>query len=146
MQGALRGECAWTAMKGPTLTKAPLSVTLASIFLVLNALIWLAFGVIITGGLHPAMPDTGLVRWGMGGLSLLAGGVLIGLWVLLRKRSAPAYYLTVAALVAFALVTVFDDFGLSDLIVELVVLIPLALLLKDRRWYLGAGAGEPRLD
>jgi hypothetical protein len=44
-------------------------------------------------------------------------------------------------LAVIILASLFDDFGLADLLFVLVTLLPLALLLKDRAWYV-----RPSLD
>jgi hypothetical protein len=58
---------------------------------------------------------------------------------------AASAFLAASTLVAFAGLlkrrSRFDDFGLADLLFVLVSLLPLALLLKDRSWYV-----RPSLD
>jgi predicted membrane channel-forming protein YqfA (hemolysin III family) len=60
----------------------------------------------------------------------------MGLWVFLRRRSSLAYYLTLGLLSVISLLTLTDDFGLSDLIVLIITIAPFVLLIKDRGWYL----------
>jgi lysylphosphatidylglycerol synthetase-like protein (DUF2156 family) len=116
--------------------KFPITVRLTQFFILLNALVWLVFGVIVALGLHPALPAEGLYRWGMALISFLAAAVLIVLFLLLRRRWKPAWYLAVTALAVSALLTFFDDFGWIDLAVLAVMIVPLVLMILDRKWYL----------
>jgi peptidoglycan/LPS O-acetylase OafA/YrhL len=118
------------------MTKTPASVFATFIFLLLNALVWLAFAIIVATGLHPSIPQDNLVKWTMVILAFLVAGVLSILCFFLRKRSKVAYYLTLALLLVISLLTVFDEFGLSDLIYLIIAVVPLVLLIKDRAWYL----------
>jgi hypothetical protein len=118
------------------MTKMPASVSAALVLLLLNALVWLAFAVIVAAGVHPSIPGGDQVRWTMAILSLLTAGVLSGLCVFLRKRNRVAYYLTLGLLLVTSFLTVTDQFGLSDLIVLAIMVVPLGLLIKDRAWYL----------
>jgi hypothetical protein len=116
----------------------PLSVSATLTSVSATALVWLALGVIIAVGAHPAIPDVPQVRTSMALGSLAAGAVLVFLVVLLWRRVRLAYSLTLAALIASSLAVFFDDVGWADLIVLALSLIPLLLLIKDRAWYLGA--------
>lgn len=118
----------------------PISVRITQVLLLIEALMWLVFGVIILLGLHPALPEGGLYRWGIGGISILAAVVLVVLARLLRKRVRPAWYLTMLALFATFLVILFDNVGWVDLAVMAAVFLPMILLLIDRDWYLGRKA------
>ena len=118
----------------------PISVRITQVLLLIEALMWLVFGVIILLGLHPALPEGGLYRWGIGGISILAAVVLVVLARLLRKRVRPAWYLTMLALFATFLVILFDNVGWVDLAVMAAVFLPMILLLIDRKWYLGRKA------
>ena len=123
--------------------KTPATVSTALVFLLLNALIWLAFSIIVATGVHPSMPEDDQLRWIMVILAFLTGGVLIILWVFLRRHSKVSYYLALALLSMLSLLTVGDDFGLSDLIYLIIALVPLVLLIKDRAWY---NQREPHLQ
>jgi hypothetical protein len=124
------------------MTKTPISISVTLILLLLNAFIWLAFAIIVAAGLHPAIPDVRLVKWGMAILSLLTSGTLIGLSVFLRGRRRLAYYLALGLLVTISLLTLTDDFGLPDLIVLILTVAPLVLLIKDRTWYIEQYSGS----
>ena len=118
------------------MTQRPLSVVATLLLILLSALIWLALGILIASGVHPAVPDDPAVRFGLFCGSLAAAGTLIGLAILLAKRIRRAYHLGLAALSLNALAIIFDDIGWADLIVFIINLIPLSLLIKDRSWYL----------
>lgn len=119
----------------------PLSVSITLIFVLLDALVWLVFGLIIALHAHPALPDDPLIRWGMSLLSIGAAGILLGLFFFLGRRIRLAWFVALGFLAITALLTIFDDFGLSDLVVVVINLIPLFLLVKDRAWYL---PGKPQ--
>jgi predicted membrane channel-forming protein YqfA (hemolysin III family) len=76
-------------------------------------------------------------------LALLTTGLLMGLWLFLRRRSRLAYYLALGLLAVISLLTITDEFGLSDLIVLIITVAPLMLLIKDRAWYLQRAPGSP---
>lgn len=116
--------------------KHPLQIRIIYIFMLLNALVWLALGVIVLADLHPAIPDGAAIRRTMGGLLMTAGILMLALAVLLRRRKRIAYWLTLALLAPIIVVTIMDQFGLSDLTVVLMHLLPFALLLKNRDWFL----------
>ncbi len=118
------------------MTKKPATVSVALLLLLLNALVWLAFAIIVASGAHPSMHVGDQVRWIMAILALLVAGVLLGLCIFIRRNNRIAYYLTLALLLVTSFLTITDQFGLSDLIVLAVMVIPLGLLIKDRAWYL----------
>ena len=118
------------------MTHRPLSVSAALIFLLLNALVWFVFGVIVAASAHPALPDLPLLKGVMAFLALAIAVILLGLFVFLGKRNRTAYFLALGLLIAITLLTIFDDFGLVDLIVLIINIAPIILLIKDRAWYL----------
>jgi len=118
------------------MTQAPRSFSAAVILVLVNALIWLGFAIIVTTGLHPAIPDSGLVRGVMGILAFLTSGALLILSILLRRRNTIAFYITLALLLIISVFTVTDEFGIYDLIVLIITLIPLVLIIKNRTWCL----------
>ena len=77
------------------------------------------------------------MKWIMAALALASVVTLIVLTLLLFKRYHPAYYGAFAFLALIALLTITDEFGLPDLFMLVITLGALALLIKDRRWYLG---------
>ncbi|MFZ6019780.1 MAG: hypothetical protein ACOYXO_09230 [Chloroflexota bacterium] len=123
------------------MNNCPPSVFAALIFILLNAFIWLTLGIIIVFDGHPALPDEPLIKGIMAYLFLAAAGILLGLFVLLGKRRRIAYFLVVGFLITTSLWLVFDDFGVVDLVVLAINLVPIPLLIKDRDWYLQARSG-----
>jgi lysylphosphatidylglycerol synthetase-like protein (DUF2156 family) len=118
------------------MTNRPLSVSVASFFILLNALIWLTLGVIIAAKAHPAIPVAPLIKGIMAFPSLATAGLLLGLFIFLGKRSRLAYFLALGLLMATSLLTIFDEFGLVDLVILTINIIPIILLIKDRAWFL----------
>ena len=114
----------------------PLSVSVASIFILLNALVWLAFGVIIAANAHPALPNLPLLKGVMAFLSFATAGILLGVFIFLGKRSRIAYFIALGLFVATSLLTIFDQFGLADIVILAINIVPIILLIKDRAWYL----------
>ena len=126
--------------------RRPLSVSATLTFIILNALVWLALGVTIVLHVHPALPDNPLIRGIMAFLSFGAAGILLGLLIFLGKRSRIAWFITLGFLAITCLLTLFDQFGLSDLVVLVIIIIPIFLLVKDRAWYLqGKPVAPPRV-
>jgi lysylphosphatidylglycerol synthetase-like protein (DUF2156 family) len=116
-------------------TSRPLSVIVTSVFILGNMLIWLGLGVIIAAQLHPALNVPASMHWIMAFLSVALTGILLGLYIFLYKGNRAAYYFTLAFFAFTAVLTIFDDVGLSDLVVLVINLIPLILLIKDRAFY-----------
>ena len=129
-----------TSLAEVDVSKRPATVTACLILMFLSAFTWLALGMIIAADLHPAIPDSPAVKAGMASGSIAAAGTLAGLAILLARRMAHAYYLSLAALSVSTLAILFDDVGWVDLIVMGLNLVPLFLLMKDRAWYLHRGA------
>ena len=111
------------------------SFTFTLIFILLIASFWLGFAVIVATGLHPALPDSQLYQWTMAGLSFLTAAFLFFQYFLLRAKNKVAYYLTITFLTFLAILTILDDVGVIDLLVILVTILPVVILLKDRKWY-----------
>ena len=114
----------------------PLSVTIALGFILINSLVWLLFGAIIALSAHPALPAEPLAKGIMASLSIAIAGFLLTMFFFIQKHNRLAYFLTLACFIVSSLLSIFDDFGLADLVVLAVNLIPILLLLKDRIWYL----------
>jgi hypothetical protein len=123
--------------------KRPHTVTACLILMLLGALTWLALGIIIATGIHPAIPDSPAVKAGMASGSIAAAGTLAGLVILLARQFRHAYYLSLAALSLSALVILFDDIGWVDMTALILNLVPLFLLIRDRAWYLQREAHTP---
>jgi len=123
------------------MTNRPSTVPTTRLLVLLNAVLWLLFGIITAAGVHPSFREPSLLRWAMAASAFLAASTLVAFAGLLKRRSRFGYLLTVVLLAVMILASLFDDFGLADLLFVLVSLLPLALLLKDRSWYV-----RPSLD
>jgi hypothetical protein len=126
---------------GRDLMKRPLSAKIILLFMLESCLAWFILGILIILNAHPALPDQPVILGVMAFLSLAAACVFLVLSLLIYRRNQTGYYLSLAALLLTALLIFLDDFGLADLIVLMVVLIPVGLLIKDRAWYLRAANG-----
>jgi hypothetical protein len=113
----------------------PFSVTVTSIVIVLNALIWLVLGIIIAVNAHPALPVPLELKAILAVLSIFMAGILTGLFVFLLKGNRVAYYLIIAFFFVVSILTIFDDVGVSDIIVLVLNILPIIILIKDRNWY-----------
>ncbi|MBN2676936.1 MAG: hypothetical protein JXR32_02605 [Anaerolineaceae bacterium] len=116
--------------------KRPLAFTIALGFILLNAVIWLAFAVVWLFGGYPYISVSPEIMRMMGVLAAITGVMLIILVTLLRKRNKLAYYLSLAALAIVFLLTIFDEVGFADLVYLAIALTPFVLLLISRKWYL----------
>jgi len=116
----------------------PRSVSAALALILLNVLIWFAFGIIVAANVHPALPTSSLIKGVMAFLAFATAGILLILLALLFRQNRVAYFLTLGLLVAISILTIFDDFGLADFVVLIINIAPIILLIKDRAWYLQA--------
>lgn len=124
--------------------RLPGSVALTLLLILLDALIWLVFGLAVAAGAIPSIPAEGGLRWVAVLLALAGAAALAGIAFFLRRHSRPAYFLALGLLVMIAVLALADQVGLLDLAALLVNLVPLGLLLKDRAWYLGRKPGRPQ--
>lgn len=122
--------------KESLMEKTPISVKITSAFLILNAAIWLGFGIAVFARLHPALPDNPMWVAIMGVLALAAAVVFVLMNIFLLKRWKPAFSFSLFFLFVVVLLTFADDFGTLDLIYAAVVLVPAILIIVDRKWYL----------
>lgn len=111
------------------------SFTFTLKFILVIAIFWLGFSIIIATGLHPALPDSQPYQWTMAGLSFLTAAFLFFQFFLLRAKNKVAFYITITFLTFLTILTILDDVGVVDLLVILVTILPVVLLLKDRKWY-----------
>lgn len=118
------------------MTPRPLTVKINLVVILVNALIWLALGIIIAIDTHPGLPDMPEMKGILAILSILIAGILLVLTFFLFKQITIAFYLTLAFFGISAFLTIFDDVGLADLGFVVICLIPVVLLIKDRAWYL----------
>ncbi|GAB4478643.1 MAG: hypothetical protein Kow0088_18670 [Anaerolineales bacterium] len=117
-------------------SERPISVTSVYVFNAINALIWFGFGLILLADLHPALPDSTLLKGIMASLSFGMSGLILLLWMFLIRKNRIAYFLILGLYIGNSLLTIFDDFGLADFIVLLLNVLPAILLVKDRAWHL----------
>ena len=118
------------------MTTPPSSITATRSLLAVLAFLWLAFGITVAVNAHPSYKDAALVRWTMATMASGAAMVLAVLASQLKRRSRLSYWLTVALLTLMIFVGLFDEFGLADFVYLVLTVIPLALLIRDRNWYL----------
>ena len=118
------------------MTKRPFSVTVTLILILLDALFWLVFGGIVVANAHPGLPDLPYIKEIMAFLAFATAGALLVLFFLLGKQYRIAWFLALALLGIIALLTIFDQFGMSDLFVLIINIVPVILLIKDRAWYI----------
>jgi len=118
--------------------RRPRSVTITLGMILLGAVIWLVFGILLALNAHPAFPDDVTARSGMAVLSVAAACAILVLLYLLRRRRPLAYFVMLGILAAASLAVFLDDVGLVDLVFLGITLIPLGLLLRDRAWYTSA--------
>jgi hypothetical protein len=114
----------------------PVTVTINLVFILLNALIWLILAISIAANLTPGLAVPLAMKVGMAIISTAMGCVLLVLTYFLFKHNLKAFYLILAFFVFTSILVIFDDVGLSDIIVLIISLIPVVLLIKDRAWYL----------
>jgi lysylphosphatidylglycerol synthetase-like protein (DUF2156 family) len=119
--------------------RRPISVTASMLLVLLNALVWLVFAVIVGLDLHPRLPDSYVLRWIMGILAFGCATVMIARVVLLENRVRIAYSATLGLLALLAVLTVADDVGWADGLYLVLVMTPLMLLIKDQSWYTKSG-------
>jgi hypothetical protein len=122
-------------MMNETQTPPP-SAAITHGLILLGALIWFLFGILLALNAHPGFPNDPLTRNVMAAMSLVGGFVVLVLLVLLRQRRRLAYFGMLAALTASALALFFDEIGPVDFLFLAITIIPIGLLIRDRPWYL----------
>jgi hypothetical protein len=120
----------------------PRSFSVALVLVLLNALLWLTFGILVATDIHPALPISPLLKGIMAVLAFVTAGILLILLLLLTKQNRIAYFFTVGMQIVISLVTIFDDFGWADFIFIVISLAPIVLLVKDRAWYFRTTSGS----
>ena len=120
----------------------PTILRLARALILLDGVLWLAFASIIAAGVHPSYPRGSDFLWPMAAGGLLGAIVMLGIARLLRNPSRLAYWASVAVLAGMLLAGLFDQVGLADVAFMSLTLVPLALLVKERAWYLRSELSE----
>lgn len=118
----------------PQKAKRP-TVKITFYFLLADSILWLAYAVVIAAGRHPALPEIPRLRWLIPLLALAGSAALTGFYLLARRFGGIGYYPLLALLVLISILTITDEFGLVDLNVLILHLVPLVLLVMDRSWY-----------
>jgi len=101
--------------------------------LLVQAGLWLAFGLITAVGAHPSYRAPGPWRWGMAAGSLLVAVVILALTALLRRQHRPAFWLLTALLGLLFVGGWLDQLGPLDAVYLALTALTIVLLLKDRR-------------
>jgi len=117
-------------------TNRPVTVTINLVVILVNALIWFILAISIAANAIPGLAGPSAMKVGLAIVSIAMGGVLLVLTFFLFKHSLKAFYLILAFFVFTSILVIFDDIGLTDIIVLSISLIPIILLIKDRAWYL----------
>jgi uncharacterized membrane protein len=118
------------------MTNDPIPVRFARVLLVVDALLWLAFAGLTAAGAHPSYGGMSIYRWPVTFLALVIAALLGGLSAYLGKPSPTGYWLTIGFLAAMIVASLFDQFGLADLVFVVLTALPLVLLVMSRAWYL----------
>jgi len=116
--------------------RQPWTVRITFVSFLVIAALWLLFSLFVVLGGNVSYFHIGAFRWIMAGLTFLASILLAALGYLLRRRFKPAWYFSVLLLAAMILAGFMDELGLIDYAFIVLVMIPLALLIKDRKWFL----------
>ena len=122
--------------RSTNLAKRPITVAVTLFLLLILALLWLAFSLLFALGGNISYYQVTAFKWLISALAFLASLMLVGLCYFLRKRSKFAWYGMVLILSAMTLAGFLDQLGLIDILSILLTVFPLALLIKDRKWYL----------
>jgi hypothetical protein len=120
----------------------PTTVSITLLLLALDALMWFSFGVAVAAGCIASIAAPG-IRWVMAGLAWASAAALAALAFLLGRRVRLAFHAAVLLLAVITVLSVTDQVGLLDLAALALSAIPLALLIKDRSWYLRPGEARP---
>ena len=111
------------------------SVNLTILFLLLNSILWVAFGLYIALGFHPAIPDNEWIKWTMVVLSMVCGILFAGSIYSLLGHNRYAFYFICVQLCAILVLTITDQVGISDLIVFIFTFATLIFLIANRKWF-----------
>lgn len=104
-------------------------------FLLADSILWLAYAVVVAAGWHPALPESPLLRWLIPLLALAASAGLTGFYLLAKRFGSIGYFPLLALLILISFLTITDEFGMVDLNILILHLVPLVLLIIDRSFY-----------
>jgi hypothetical protein len=119
------------------MTRRPITVTVNFVLILVNLIIWLGLGIIIAVNAYPALSIPPILKGIMAAMSMGMAGILLILFIFLVRGSHKGFYFTLAFFGVTALLTIFDDVGVSDIVVLIMNIIPIILMILDRKWYLG---------
>ena len=114
----------------------PKSVSTTTIFIILNAVFWLAYTVITAFGKTYLTTVPIMVKSIIIILAFGSSAILVCIAIFIKRRNRFAFYFGLLMLTIIAVLSITDEFGWLDFFSLLISLIPLVLLLKDRNWYL----------
>ncbi len=114
----------------------PGSVSLTLALILVNTTFWLIMGFVFS--FKPTSMPEGM-KWIIVLLAIGSSVILAIIAYMLNKHNRLAFIAGLAFLAVIAFLSITDEFGWLDLVSLLISLIPLGLLLKDRRWYLSPG-------
>ncbi|MCB8968339.1 MAG: hypothetical protein H6660_15765 [Ardenticatenaceae bacterium] len=115
---------------------SPKSVSVTTVFIILNAVFWLAYTVITAFGGTYLTTVSAMVKSIIVILAFGSSTILVGIAIFVRRRNRFAFYFGLLMLTIIAVLSITDEFGWLDFFSLLISLIPLVLLLKARNWYL----------
>jgi len=118
----------------------PITVTITVFLILIIALFWLAFSFYMALGGNISYAQMDSFKWIMSAVSFAAALVLVGLCFFLRRRAKLAWYFSICILTAMTLAGFFDQIGLINILFILLNASPVALLIKDRKWYFSGTA------
>ncbi|OGO72726.1 MAG: hypothetical protein A3K45_02795 [Chloroflexi bacterium RIFOXYC12_FULL_59_14] len=105
------------------------AVQITRIFFYLLAALWLAVGI---GYL--ARSDGSTMYWIMAGLMFASIFVFIALGANITRK--PVYWVGVIFLAICIVLTIFDQFGLADLVALILFIVPLVIMLAKRKEFI----------
>jgi|GEM_PF-2480146 len=119
------------------LSKHPKSVDLTILFLLVNSILWVTFGLYIALGFHPAIPDNEWIKWTMVVLSIVCGILFAGSIYFLLRHNNFVFYFVCLQLCAILVLIIADQVGIPDLIVFFFTVATLIFLIANRNWFCG---------
>ena len=114
----------------------PKTVLTTLLLILLIAAFWLVFALVAAFGGIRAFTAPEIFRWVMAALALGCSTALVITAFFLKKRNRLAFYFGLVLLTGIAVLSIADQVGWLDIFSLLISLVPLVLMLKDRRWYL----------
>jgi accessory gene regulator protein AgrB len=114
----------------------PKTVLITLFLILLMAAVWLIFALTAAFGGISAFTVSESLRWVMAAPALGCSIALVITAIFLKKRNRLAFYFGLVMLMMVAVLSITDQIGWLDIFSLLISLVPLVLMLKDRKWYL----------